>query len=221
LTINKKVWFMNNLALIGSKAMAHGIKDMVELYHLYNVIGYFDDFAEKGSVVEGKPVLGNTDDCINMYHEGIFDFIFIASGYNSFEGREKLYLKYKGIIPFANIISPTAFVHPSARIGEGVLLSDGAYINRDAVIEDNVAITLRSIVNHGGHVKKHTFFSTGVVTAGNVIIGERCFIGVGSVISDGVSICDDVWLTPGSIVIKDIKKPGHYLSQSSKLFNIG
>lgn len=212
---------MYNLVLIGSRAMAHGIKDMVELYQLYNFIGYFDDFAEKGSIVEGKPVLGNTDNCINMYRQGLFDFIFIASGYNSFEGREKLYSKFKGIVPFANIISPTAFVHPNSRIGEGVLLSDGVYINRDVVIEDNVDITLRSIINHGGHIKKHTFFSTGVVTAGNVTIGERCFVGVGCVISDGVSICDDVWLSPGSIVIKDIKQPGHYLSQSSKLFNIG
>lgn len=212
---------MKKLALIGSKAMAHAICDMVELYHLYDVIGYFDDFAEKRSIGEGRPILGNTDDCINMYHNGLFDYIFIAIGYNNFEGRKKLYSKFKGVIPFANIISPTAFIHPSARIGEGVLLSDGVYINRDAVIEDNVAITLRSIVNHGGYVKKHTFFSTGVITAGNVIIGEKCFVGVGCVISDGVSISDDVWLSPGSIVIKDIKKPGHYLSQSSKLFNIG
>lgn len=201
--------------------MAHGVCDMVELHHLYNIVGYFDDYAERGAIVEGRPILGNTDECITLYQQGLYDCIFIASGYNNFEGREQLYEMLKGKVPFANIISPMAFVHPTAKIGEGVLLSDGVYINRDAIIEDNVAITLKSIINHGTHVKKHTFFSTGVTTAGNVIVGEKCFIGVGCVISDGISICDNVWLSPGTIVAKNINKPGHYLSQAIKLYNIG
>lgn len=212
---------MKRLALIGSKALAHGVHDMVDLYRLYELVGYFDDYVERGTIVEGRPVLGGTDECIGLYHQGLFDCIFIASGYNNFNGRAQLYEKIKGIIPMANIISPSAFVHPTVKLGEGILLSDGVYINRDSIIEDNVAITLRSVVNHGGHVKKHTFFSTGVTTAGNVTIGERCFVGVGVTISDGVTICDDVWLSPGSIVIKNIKKPGHYLSQAAKLYHIG
>lgn len=212
---------MKRIALIGSKAMALGLCDMIELHHLYNIVGYFDDFVEKGMMVEGRPILGGTDDCISLYQQGLFDCIFIASGYNNFDGREQLYKKLNGNIPLANIISPMAYVHPSAKIGEGVLLSDGVYVNRDAILEDNVAITLKSIVNHGVHVKKHTFFSTGVVTAGNVTIGERCFIGVGVTISSSINICDDVWLSPGSIVIKNIKKPGHYLSQAAKLYHLG
>lgn len=212
---------MKRLALIGSKAMARGICDMVQLHNIYDVIGFFDDYEEKGKVIDGKPILGTTDDCIELFHKGLFDFAFIASGYNSFEGREKLYNKVKGNIPLANIISPTAYVHPEARLGEGILISDGSYINRETVIEDNVCITLRSIVNHGGLVKKHTFFSTGVITAGNVTIGERCFVGVGVTVSDGVKVCDDVWLSPGSIVIKNIKKPGLYLSQAAKLYHLG
>lgn len=212
---------MKRLALIGSKAMARGICDMVQSHNFYDVVGFFDDYEEKGKLIDGKPIMGTTDDCIDLYHEGLFDFVFIASGYNSFEGREKLYNKVKGNIPLANIISPTAYIHPGATLGEGILISDGSFIHREAVIEDNVCITLRSIVNHGGHVKKHTFFSTGVVTAGNVTVGEKCFVGVGCVISDGVTICDNVWLSPGSVVVKNLKKPGHYLSSSTKLYNIG
>lgn len=212
---------MKRLALLGSKAMAQGIRDIVESHCFYDVIGYFDDYGEKEKVIDGKPILGSTDDCIELYNKGLFDFVFIASGYNSFEGREKLYDKVKGRIPLANIISPTAYIHPSATLGEGILISDGSFIHREAVIEDNVCITLRSIVNHGCHVKKHTFFSTGVITAGNVTVGEKCFVGVGCVISDGISICDDVWLSPGAIVVKSIRKPGKYLSQATKLYHLG
>lgn len=212
---------MKRIALIGSKEMATRLSDKVTCCGMYEVVGFFDDFAKKGGVVKGKPILGGTDECVSYYQNGCFDFIFIACGYNSFKGRQILYEKIKGKIPMANIISPRAYVHPSAKFGEGILVSDDTYISYDAIIEDNVAITLRSIVNHGCHIKKHTFFSTGVTTAGNVTVGERCFVGVGVTISDGVSICDDVWLSPGSIVVKNLKKPGHYMSQAAKLYNIG
>lgn len=211
---------MKRIAFIGSGDLAIDLCERVILWNQYEVAGFFDGSQEKGTIINGYPVLGNDDDVISLYKEGVFDCIYIAIGYLKFQVREKLYNKFKGIVPLANIISPTAYVNPTATLGEGIQLSDGAYIAHHAVVEDNVLITLQSIVNHGCHVKKHTFFSTRVSTAGNVTIGERCFIGVGVIISDGITVCDDVWLSPGSIVVSNIKNPGQYLTQAAKLFNI-
>lgn len=211
---------MKKLALIGSKDFAQGIIENLKYIGSYEVVGYFDDFEKKGTIINGYSVLGNVNDSIHLFNQGAFDCVFIAIGYSSFTGRETIYNKLKGKIPFANIISKTAFVHPTAKLGEGILLTDGVYIGRGAVIEDNVSITLRSIVNHGCTVKKHSFFSTNVSLAGNVVVGEKCFIGVGCVISDSVEICNDSWLSPGLVVVKSIKKPGHYMSISYKLIAI-
>lgn len=211
---------MKKLALIGSKAYALGIIENMKQIGSHEIVGLIDDFEERGTIVEGLPILGNVSECIGLYKKGVFDCVFIAIGYSSFEGREKIYNSLKGKIPFANIISKTAYIHPTVKLGEGIILSDGAYVGRDATIEDNVAITLKSIVNHGCTIKKHTFFSTNVTTAGNVTIGEKCFIGVGCVLSDGITICDNTWLSPGLTIIKSIKKPGHYLSSSYKLVKI-
>lgn len=212
---------MKRIAFLGSGALATELSKNVREWNLYEPVGYFDGSIEKGTIIDGLPILGDDGDVVEQFNKGLFEYLFIAVGYLKFQVRENLYNRFKGIVPFANIISPTSNVHPTAILGEGVLLSDGVFIHRQAVIEDNVMITLRSIVNHGGVVKKHTFFSTGVITAGNIVVGERCFIGVGVTISDGITICDDVWLSPGSIVIKNIKKPGHYLSQAAKLYNLG
>ncbi len=208
------------IAFLGSGSLAIDLCERVLLWNQYEVAGFIDANSEKGTTINGFPVLGNDDDVIQLYREGVFDCIFIAIGYMTFQVREKLYDRFKGIVPFANIISPSAYVHPTAILGEGIQLSDGVYIAQHAVIEDNVLITLHSIVNHGNHIKKHTFFSTRVTPAGNVTIGERCFIGVGVIISDGITICDDVWLSPGSIVVSDIKKPGQYLSAAARLINV-
>jgi sugar O-acyltransferase (sialic acid O-acetyltransferase NeuD family) len=211
---------MKKLAFLGSGELAMDLAQRVKLWQQYDVVGFIDGNLEKGSRINDIPVLGNDDDVVTLYQNGLFDYIFIAIGYLKFEVRERLYNRFKGVVPFANIISPSSYVHPSATLGEGIQLSDGTYIAHNAVIEDNVLITLRSIVNHGSHVKKHTYFSTCVTTAGHVTIGERCFIGVGVIISDGITVCDDVWLSPGSIVVADIKKPGQYLSQAARLYNI-
>lgn len=211
---------MKKIAFLGSGELAVDLSNMAKDWNLYEIAGFIDGNREMGSVVNGYPVLGNDDDVVGLFKKGVFDCIFIGVGYLNFKVREKLYERFKGVVPFANIISPSAYIHPTASIGEGILMCDEVYICNNAVIEDNVLITLRSVVNHFNHIKKHSFFSTRVTTAGHTIIGERCFLGVGVTVSDGVTICDDVWLSPGSVVVKDISLPGHYLSQVTKLFKI-
>ena len=166
------------------------------------------------------PILGQTADLIHYYKDGVFDYVFIAIGYNHFEIKENVYNLIKGKIPLANIISEKAIVDSGAVLGEGILITDEAYIARDSVVGDNTSITLRSIINHGVRVGKHCFFSTNVTTAGNIRIGNRCFIGVGTIISDGVTICDDVWLSPGTVVGNNIEKPGRYISYAMKYIKI-
>ncbi len=211
---------MKKIAFLGSGDLAIDLCERVQLWNQYDVAGFIDGNYAKGSIIKGFPVLGNDDDVIDLYKAGFFDCIYIALGYLKFQIRENLYNRFKGIVPFANIISPSAYIHPTASLGEGVQISDGVYVGQHAVIEDNVLITLHSIVNHGGLVKKHTYFSTRVTTAGNVVIGERCFIGVGVTISDGICVCDDVWLSPGSIVVANIKNPGQYMSAASRLIQV-
>ena len=49
---------MKRLALIGSKEFAQQIRGFAEKTGEFMVVGYFDDFEEKGTIIEGLPVLG-------------------------------------------------------------------------------------------------------------------------------------------------------------------
>ena len=213
---------MRRIAIIGSATFAQQIVDTIENDSIesFEIVGYFDDFAEIGTDVKGYYVLGKIDSIIELYHQNRFDCVFIAIGYKHFAFKEKVYDKLKNRIPLANIICKTAFIHPTAKIGEGVLITNFAIINKNAKVEDDVCITLRSIVNHDCFVDKHTFFSTNVSTAGNVKIGKRCFIGIGCILSDGISIHDDVWLSPGVGAGKDIIDSGQYISCSMKIVKL-
>ena len=209
------------LALIGAGTFAEQIISYVNMSDTYDVVGLFDDNKQVGTTFSSLPILGKLSDVVTKYREGLYDYVFISIGYMCFDVRERVYNELKHKVPMANIISPLAVVREGAVWGEGILITDNAYISSTAVLEDNVSITLRSIVNHGCYVKKHSFLSTNVSLAGNVTIGEKCFIGIGCIISDGVSICDNVWLSPGTIVMKNIKKIGQYISPALKIINIG
>ena len=47
-------------------------------------------------------------------------------------------------------------------------------------------------------------------------LGANVFVGANSCINPGVSVCDDVIIGSGSIVINDISKPGSYVGIPAK-----
>ena len=134
---------MKRIAFIGSGELAKDLSYKVKLWNQYEVVGFIDGNCTKGTLIDGLPVLGSDDDAVSLYNQKLFDCIFIAVGYMNFQVRERIYNRFKGIIPLANIISPKAHIDPTAMIGEGVQLSDEVYVDRYANIEDNVMITLR------------------------------------------------------------------------------
>ena len=204
------------LALIGSQDFAQQVIEHSNKTGLYEIIGYYDDFEQKNSLVNGYPILGKVDDITEDYNEGIFERAFICMGYKHFDVKEKFYNKIKGIVPLATMIEPGADIAESATIGEGCLITKESVIHEHCVIEDDV-VMLGGLLAHDNHIGKHTYIAGGVHFAGRVSIGEKCFIGIRTLIADHLNICDNVWLTLGCIVAEDIVSPGKYMSPAQRL----
>lgn len=211
---------MKRLALIGSKDFAIQIRSFAERTGEFEVVGYFDDFAQKGTMVNNLPILGKIEDVIPLYKTNVFDCLFFAAGYNNFQFREKTFSALKGKVPFANIIMPNAKLLRNVQLGEGVFIGGGTVIDPNTIIEDNVFIHGGSGVGHDNHIGAHTYISGRFNSAGFVNIGKRNFYGICVLVSDHVSVCDDAWIGLGCIVAKDIKNPGKYMSPSAKLYKI-
>jgi sugar O-acyltransferase (sialic acid O-acetyltransferase NeuD family) len=211
---------MIRLALIGSKDFAIQIRGFAEKTGQFQVIGYFDDFEEKGTLIEGLPVLGKRSDIETLFKDNIFDEIFLAAGYNNFQFRELAFNDLKGKVPFANIIMPDAELNDTTSLGEGIFIGTKNCFGENVRIDDNVFIHGHSFISHDNHIGSHTYISGKFTTAGFVTIGKRNFFGICSIVSDHISTCDDVWIGLGSIVAKKIKRPGRYVSQNILLTKI-
>lgn len=211
---------MKRLALIGSKEFAEQIQGFAEATGDYKVVGYFDDFEPKGKLIRSLPVLGKVEDIEAEYQNNAFDCIFFAAGYNNFNFRETVFNGLLGRVPFANIIMPTAEVNPSARLGEGNYVGPHTTIAANTVIENNVFIHGHCLIGHDSIVHSHSYFSGRDYMAGFCEVGENAFVGLSVCIADHITITNNVWIGIGSIVAKDLKEPGKYMSSSIRLIKV-
>lgn len=211
---------MKKLALIGSKELALQMTEFANNTGEFKVVGYFDDFEEKGKLITDAPILGKIDEIEELYSIGLFDELFVAIGYSNFTFRDYCYKRYKGKIPFANIISKGAIIHHDAKIGEGIYVGPQCDIGKNTVIGNNVCMHVGTIIAHDCSVGDSCFFAGRDIIAGFTHLGERDFIGISVCISDNINVENDVWIGLGCIVAQNLKSNTKYMSPAVRLVGI-
>ena len=114
-----------------------------------------------------------------------------------------------GLQPLKSV-SEDAYIHSTAKIGEGVLIYPGVKIMRNVIIGENVILLPNSVVNHGTDVVAYTIVNSGVIINGDVSIGRNCFIGAGVQIRERARIDNNITIGMGSLVLESILKSGIY-----------
>lgn len=129
--------------------------------------------------------------------------IVIANG--TPRGRKAIYDRVTGEgYRLATLISPTAIVSPSARLGAGVVVLDYAAVLADAVVEDNVLISVYSVVGHDVFVGAHSDIQTNTILGGNVRIGAETFLGLSVTVKEELSIGSNTIIGMGAVVSREI-----------------
>ncbi len=122
--------------------------------------------------------------------------------------REKLYNKVKSDgIRFATLIHPGVYIDKSTRIGEGTTISEGVTITSHVTIGENVYIQPHAVIGHDIQVGRHSVVGSNTEIGGANVIGERVFIGFMVGTLQGLTIGDDVEISAGSIVFRNVE-PG-------------
>ena len=104
-------------------------------------------------------------------------------------------------------------------IGDNVSVGSGSVIHRglidSTIIEDNVIIGALCNIGHNAEIRKNTIIAPGAMIGGSRI-GENCFIGMGSIIRQGLKICNGVMVGMGAVVVRDIDKRGVYFGNPAR-----
>ena len=98
----------------------------------------------------------------------------------------------------------------------GIIICPGTRITVSVVIGAHVIVNLNCTIGHDCQIMNFTTISPGANISGNVKIGKRCYIGTGAAIREKITICDDVTIGAGGVVVKDITEPGVYVGNPVK-----
>ena len=208
---------MKNIVIIGAGGLGREFEFYLTHTPLkgFNIIGYLDDNPQ---ALSGYPSNYEVLNNIIEYEFKNNDFALLALGnclirknINSILKEKKTHiLDYfhpssliSNFFEYQNpcIICPNNVISTNVRFGENVFINSGCIIGHDVVFKDNVS--LMANINIGG----------------NCTIGNNVFIGTSATIIPGITIGDDIKIGAGSVVIRNLKKPGTYFGNPATLIS--
>ncbi|MCG3125174.1 MAG: putative acetyltransferase EpsM [Phycisphaerales bacterium] len=109
-----------------------------------------------------------------------------------------------GLPALATVVSPAAYISPTARVGQGVFVGPTAAIHAFATIADHAIINTGAIIEHECDIGENTHVAPGAVLGGNVRICADSLIGLGSRVLPGIRIGAGCIIGAGAVVVRDV-----------------
>jgi acetyltransferase EpsM len=107
-------------------------------------------------------------------------------------------------LKWAKVFHSAAWISPTARIEEGVVVFAGAVVNSGAHLGVHSVVNTGAIIEHDVRVGAFVMVSPGVVIGGGAVLEEGAFVGLGARIRDHVTVGVGATVAMGAVVVKDV-----------------
>ena len=202
------------LIIIGASGHGRIVADIALKMKRWSQILFLDDNELMESAL-GIEIKGKTKEAHKYIHDHDF---FVAVGNN--KTRETLQnMLIDNSAEIATLIHPTAVIGEQVEIGKGTAVMAGTVINCCTRIGQGCIVNTGATIDHDNIIRDFVHISPGVHIAGTVTIGKRTWIGVGTVVSNNLSITGDCKFGAGSVIVKDIEDPGTYVGVPARRIN--
>ncbi|TWT07036.1 acetyltransferase [Planococcus sp. CPCC 101016] len=194
------------LLIIGASGHGKVVADIAFKMNKWQRIAFLDD-DETLKKSLSLDVIGNSKDLKTYVDE--WD-IFVAIGSNS--TREKIQEALNDLaatIPV--LIHPQAVIGEEVEIAKGTVVMGGVIINSSTKIGRGCIINTGSTIDHDNFIEDFVHISPGVHLAGTVKVGSRCWLGIGSIVSNNISLHRDSKIGAGAVMVKDTIESGLYI----------
>ncbi|KHJ54116.1 acetyltransferase [Aureimonas altamirensis] len=192
---------LNGLLVLGFGGHARSVADVALSMGIQELV-FVDPQARSDETFAGHSVVVEAEDLPRDRF-----MAFPASG----KGSLREVQMRDASLEIATLISPRASVGPEASISAGAFVGHGAHVGPQSAIGRGVILNTHCVVEHECVVGHFSHVSVNATMAGRSRLGSRSMLGAGAVIIDGVTVCDDVVIGAGAVVIEDISVPGTYV----------
>ena len=193
---------MKRIAILGASGHGKVVAEVAELTGWGEVV-FFDDAYPAVKTIGEWSVQGTVEDLVA--DAGQFQAAIIAIGDNQIRLEKSKYVLLEGV-KLGTLVHPSSIVSKFAEIDAGTVVMAGAVINPfvsvglGSIINTSCSIDHDCILSEGVHV------SPGAHVAGGVSVGEMSWLGIGSIVKQGVEIGASVIVAAGAVVINDVPR---------------
>ena len=167
---------MRKLLILGAGGYGRTVADVARQLGIYEKIGFLDDGRT------GPEVLGACEEYPLFCDENTE--VYPAFGNNSVRSQWLERLTEEDI-PVATLVHPSAYVSPTAKLGQGVVVLPMAVVNTGCMVEDGCILNIGSLVDHDCVLERCVHMCPGVIVKAEnrIPAGEK--IESGTVILNG------------------------------------
>lgn len=112
---------------------------------------------------------------------------------------------------YATILHPSVVCSPFVEIGEGTIITAGCIITCDIKLGKHTHLNLDTTIGHDCQLGDYFTTAPGAKISGNCNFGECVYFGTNACVRQAVTICDNVTIGMGGVVVKNITEPGVYV----------
>ena len=178
------------LLLVGAGGFGRMVAEQAMLQYDY---AFVDDGQAVGTDICGIPMVGGLADLPEL-RKG-YDLLVVGIGNNRF--RAQVYEKAKALgYEFPNIVAPSAYVSPYAKLGFGCVVLQNACVQNGASVGDGVLLNAGTEVHCDAAVGDYALiYTNSVIRTGATVenfarIGSNCTICNNATVPDGADIPD-------------------------------
>lgn len=209
---------MKNLYIIGARGFGREVFELFQECDLKGIrcVGFLDDKSDALADFSGyPPIVSSVEDFIPTA-----DDVFVCAlgdvGYKK---------KYVNIIlekggKFINLIHPTAYVSPTAKLGIGCVVCAYTRISCNAIIGDYNTFQPFCAIGHDTIVGYNNHFNTYSFLGGFVEIMDNITLHTGAIIHPHKKVKSDSTIGAGAVVIKNVKENCTVYGNPAKILNL-
>lgn len=179
---------MQRLVIIGAGGHAREVLDVVDAINQnappatgFEMLGYIVEgpYATPGEQVQGFPVLGDFEWLVSGARD-----VHAVCAVGAPELRRRLVSKAQALgVRFATLVHPQAVRTRWITMGQGVVIAAGCVLTNQIRIGDHVHINVGCTIAHDSVLEDFATLAPGVHSAGTVMFGVGCNVGVGASIT--------------------------------------
>jgi sugar O-acyltransferase (sialic acid O-acetyltransferase NeuD family) len=202
------------IIIIGTGGFAREILCLISDLGRYEEVACFmetdDIWAEKwqNESIMGIPVRPRSEFDPDLY------CVTIGIGNSIF--REKVLNELPQNTEYITLIHPSVVISKWIEIGEGAIICAGSILTSQIKIGKQAQLNLHTTIGHDCEIGDFFTTAPGVNISGICNFGNHVYFGTSSAVRQNISICDNVTIGMGGMVVKNITEAGTYVGMPAK-----